>query len=340
MTGRLGKHLVFVLLSIFLIFQAGASPADDQQASKPVTLKAVIFPFFSSAPLFITQEEGYFAEQNLNVEFVKVKEDVAFTALARGDVDIWSGLIAIGAMNAIQRGSNIRFVAPRGSFEADGCPYFGLVARKALVDAGQLNRPAQLKGRNLAWYRASFEEYYLEKVLKKDGVTLDDVTKITIPPPADLPAMAKGTLDLTVTGEPWVTRLVNAGHAVLWKRAQEEIPGFQFALIMYGPNLLEDNPDAGRRFMVAYFKGVRKYNEGKTDRNLEHISKHTGLDKKILKQVCWSQFRNDGRMNIQSINDFQNWALTKGYLKQTVPVERYLDLSFIEHANNVLGNAP
>lgn len=335
---RHGKYLLFVLLSIFLISQTGVLPAEGQQASKPLTLKANIFPHFSSAPFFITQEEGYFAEQNLNVEFVRLKENVAFAALAKGELDVWSGLIAIGAMNAIQRGSNIRFVAPRGSFEADGCPYFGLVVRKALIDSGQLNSPADLKGRNLAWYRASFEEYYLEKVLQKSGLTLDDVTKITIPPPADLSAMAKGKIDLTVTGEPWITRLVNAGHAVLWKRVQEDIPGFQSSSVMYGPNLLETNPDAGRRFMVAYFKGVRKFNDGKTDSNLKHISKHTGIDKKILKQACWSQFRNDGRMNIQSFKDIQNWAVIKGYLEKAVPVDGYLDLSFIEHANKVLGN--
>jgi hypothetical protein len=82
---------------------------------------------------------------------------------------------------------------------------------------------------------------------------------------------------------------------------------------------------------------VRKFNEGKTDRNLKHISKHTGIDKKILQQACWSQFRNDGRMNIQSFKDIQNWAVTRGYLEQAVPVNRYLDLSFIEHANKVLG---
>ena len=336
MASRSGRYRVFILLSIFLIIQTGVSTAEGQQASKPTHLKAVVFPFLSLAPFFIAQEEGYFTEQNLDVEFVKIAENVAFTALARGELDVWSGMMAIGSLNAIQRGSQIRFVAPRGSFAPDGCPFLAMIARKTLVDSGQLERPAQLKGRNVAWYRGSVEEYFLDQVIQKDGLTVDDFTKITIPPPADMGAMEKGTLDLTVAGEPWVTRLVRSGRGVLWVPVQDAIPGFQFSAIMYGPNLLEKNPDAGKRFMVGYFKGVHQYNQGKTDRNLEIIAKYTRLDKPLLEKACWPQFRNDGRMNIQSIKDFQDWAVAKGYLDRALPEEAFMDSSFIEYANQVL----
>jgi len=339
MTNRPGRYLLSVSLAIFLIFQAGGSGNAGQRAAEPTPLKAVVFPFLALSPFFIAQEEGYFAEQNLDVEFVKIAENLAFTALARGELDVWSGMMAIGSFNAIQRGSNIRFVAPRGSFTPDGCPFLAMVARKTLVDTGQLERPAHLKGRNVAWYRGSVEEYFLDKVIQKDGLTTNDFTKITIPPPADMGAMEKGTLDLTVAGEPWVTRLVRSGHGVLWVPVQDAIPGFQFSAIMYGPNLLEKNPDAGKRFMVGYFKGVRQYNQGKTDRNLEIISKYTRLDKPLLEKACWPQFRNDGRMNIQSIRDFQDWAVARGYLDRALPEDAWMDSSFIEHANKVLGKS-
>jgi NitT/TauT family transport system substrate-binding protein len=299
MASRSGRYRVFILLSIFLIIQTGVSTAEGQQASKPTHLKAVVFPFLALAPFFIAQEEGYFAEQNLDVEFVKIKENVAFTALARGELDVWSGMMAIGSLNAIQRGSHIRFVAPRGSFAPDGCPFLAMIARKTLVDSGQLERPAQLKGRNVAWYRGSVEEYFLDKVIQKDGLTVDDFTRITIPPPADMGAMEKGTLDLTVAGEPWVTRLVRSGRGVLWVPVQDAIPGFQFS-------------------------------------DLEIIAKYTRLDKPLLEKACWPQFRNDGRMNIQSIKDFQDWAVAKGYLDRALPEEAFMDSSFIEHANKVL----
>jgi hypothetical protein len=41
-------------------------------------------------------------------------------------------------------------------------------------------------------------------------------------------------------------------------------------------------------------------------------------------------------MNIQSIKDFQNWAVAKGYLDHAVPQDSFMDSSFIEYANKVL----
>ena len=336
----LKSFVIILFLSMFLIFQAGMTIGEAQQTPKPVNLKVVLYPFFSVAPFFIAEEEGYFSEQGLQIEYVKLKENVAIQALARGEVDVYTALISVGALNAMHRGANIRFVSDRGYFAPDGCPYFGLVARKTLVEAGELNRPAQLKGRNVAWYRASFEEYFLEKVLQKDGLKLDDVKKITIPPPADFGAMSKGSLDLTVTSEPWVTRIVQAGHGVLWVPVQKVIPDFQFGLTLYGPNLLEKNPDAGKRFMVAYLKGVRQHNQGKTARNLEIVAKHTGLEPDILMKACWPQVRNDGRINVQSIGAFQDWAMGKGYLDQPVPSNLFMETSFIKQAVKILNKTP
>jgi NitT/TauT family transport system substrate-binding protein len=269
-----------------------------------------------------------------------MKEAVAFQALARGDVDAWGGLTAIGALNAIQRGALIRFVAARGEYDPQGCFYNGLVVRKALLDAGELNTPAQLKGRNIAWYKTSPEEFFLEKVLTKAGLTLDDVTKITIPPPADLGAMTKGTLDATVGGEPWVSRMINAGVGTPWIPIQDYLPGFQNGTFMYGPNLLEKNPDAGIRLMVAYLKGLRQYNQGKTERNLEIIANFTKLDKEFLKKACWAYVPVDGRIKFESLDQFQRWAVTKGYIDSPLTENLLWEPSFIEKAHKILNQTP
>jgi len=336
MIRRFRRYLVPFLLTTILFFHAGLSIPAAQQTPTPVTLKVILYPYLSYAPYFIAEEEGYFAEQGLNIEYSKIRDDSAVQALSRGQVDVWGGLISVGVLNAMERGAHIRYVADRGYFAADGCPYFAMVARKSLVDSGELNSPAQLKGRNIAWYRASFDEYFLEKVLQKGGLKLADVKYIKIPTPAEIEAMAKGSLDLTITPEPWVSRFLKAGHGVVWMPVQKVVPDFQFGLMMYGPNLLEKNPDAGRRFMVAYLKAVRQYNQGKTPRNLEILANRTGLDKDLLIKACWAQVHSDGRINVNSIKDFKEWALTNGYLEGPVSKDLFIDTRFIEHANKVL----
>ena len=69
--------------------------------------------------------------------------------------------------------------------------------------------------------------------------------------------------------------------------------------------------------------GWREYNQGKTDRNLDILAEYTKLDRELLKEACWAKMRNDGRINVESILDFQTWAVKKGFLEKEVTGEQY-----------------
>jgi NitT/TauT family transport system substrate-binding protein len=321
-------HLKYALLPFLLLLHC---------QPKPVTLRVLLLPFLSYAPFLIAEEEGYFAQQGLQVEFVKlIRTDDAIPALVQGKLDVAAGPVSVGILNAMLRGAKIKFVADKGYVAPEGCAYFGLIARRALVEGGELERPTQLQGRRLDVNRVSLEGYYVEKLLKTVGLTINDVEIVDVPPPVESEALEKGTIDLAAMSEPWLTRTLQAEHGVLWMPAQQVIPDFQFAFILYGPILLEKNPDIGKRFMVAYLKAVRQYNQGKTERNLEILAEHTGLDRELLNQACWLPMRNDGRIYVQSVFDFQAWAVEKGFLDSKVTEEQFWDASFVEHANQVL----
>ena len=336
MNSYLRKCGVILYLSIIVFMQPSLSTGQEQENLNPVTLKVVRFPFLSYGPIFIAEEQGFFTEQGIQVEFLKMKEASSLQALAMGDIDVWAGIFTVGSLNAILRGADIRLVADKGHFAAGGCPSFGLLARKDLVKNPAEGDHQLMKGRRFDVFLSSFEEYFLDKILDRAGLKPDDVVKFNIPPPAQMGAFTKGKLDFAVTSEPWVARYKRSGHAVLRTRVQEVIPDFNYAFIRFGPSLLKKNPDAGRRFMVAYLKGVRRYNEGKTERNLEIMSKHTHLDKDLLKDACWPQVSGDGRINPQSVLDFQDWAMAKGYLSNKMTIENMWDPSFVEYANQTL----
>jgi len=337
MTSNLKQYIVLIFVCLFFLFQIGVSAAVAQQKTPNVTLKVVRFPFLSYGPIFIAEEEGFFTEQGIQVEFLKMKEATAIQALALGNVDVWAGIFTVGSLNAMVRGADIRLVADKGHFAPGGCPSFGLVARKGLAETAKLGDLQLLKGRKFDVFQSSFEEYFLDKILRRAGLKPDEVESFNVPPPAQMDAMAKGRLDFGVCSEPFVTRYKRSRNGVLWTRVQEIIPGFNYAFIRFGPSLLKKNPEAGRRFMVAYLKGVRQYNQGKTERNLEIMSKHTRLDKSILQEACWPQISNDGRINTQSVLDFQDWAVAKGLQdSKKLTAEQMWEPSFVNHANQVL----
>jgi len=96
---------------------------------------------------------------------------------------------------------------------------------------------------------------------------------------------------------------------------------------------LEDNPDAGVRFMTAYLKGVRQFNEGKTDRNVEIIANFTKLAPEDIKASCWTSFRPDGSIDEATAIAFQKWAVEKDYANGPLELDQFWTSKFIDAAS-------
>jgi len=318
-----------------LVWMQACSRAVDQPAPTRLTLGTV--PYLTFAPIFIARDEGYFEEQNLRIDFVRaVRGAEMLPPLAAGQLDVLGSAISSSFLNAVTRQANIRFVASKGHIGATGCVANALMARRALIDAGQLSRDSQLKGRRIAMTRGSYPRYYLFKLLESAGVAVSDVELLDLPD-ASLPAaFASGVVDLAWISEPWISRIEREGHATVWRPARDIKPDFDFGYLLFGPNLLSKNPDAGRRFMVAYLKGVRRFNEGKTRRNIEILAKYTGLEPKLVESACWTPFREDGRIDVNSVLEFQRWALANALVDKPMTAEEFWDPRFVEYANDVL----
>jgi NitT/TauT family transport system substrate-binding protein len=338
---HLMKYSFSVILALGISLQSSFSMGAEEQHVQPVKLKLAILPYLSYAPFFIAQDEGFFVEQGIQTEVIQFTHSPdAIPALARGQLDVAGGFITVSMLNAMAQGARIKFVADKSYSDPAGCTYMGLVARRTLVETGKLADPVQLKGCRVAINEASIEGYWVEKVLKTAGLALSDIRTGDIPDAAMLSAFEKGAIDLGTPAEPWITRVLDAGHAVMWKPIQHVVPGCQFGVILFGPNLLDKSPETGKRFMAAYVKAVQQYNQGKTKRNLEILAAHTGLDPGLLTRACWPSFRADGRINPESVLDFQAWAVEKGYLDRSITPEQFWDPRFVDCAERHINTRP
>jgi NitT/TauT family transport system substrate-binding protein len=337
---RKPPYLVLIV-ALALLVQACGAPVVESPTPALAKLKVGLDPYLSFAPFFIAEEEGYFAEQGLEIEFVRIDPPQgAIPLLATGELDVLGDMVSLGLLNAIARGSALKYVADKGYLAADGCTYWTVMVSPTLAEGGEEINPAELEGQQVDAIVGSVEGYYLEQVLGPVGLTLDDIEIVDIPAPqVEAEALAEGSLALGFFAEPWLSRLLQAGQGVVWMPSEQVIPDFQFAAIIYGPTLLEQNPDLGQRFMVAYLKAVRQFNEGKSERNLELVAEFTGLEQELLMEACWPPLRNDGQLNTESILDFEAWALGEGLLDSMVAEEDFWDPSFVDYANQVLGTA-
>lgn len=292
-------------------------PTNFAPSGAPIKLKAVVLPYISSGPLFIAQEEGFFTDQGLEVEFVRMDTGAGpLPALETGEVDVAASGPTAGLLNALARGGTIRIVADKGNLDPAGCTYMALLAQPAWIATDPLADPTALTDLRVSIDPTNFEAFMLDGLLSNYGQTLDNLQVQDIAPPALADAAQNKAVDLISVGEPWVTRLLDTGNVALWQSGQEVAPDLQFGLILFGKHLLDGDPAVGVRFLTAYLQGVRQYNAGQTDRNIEIMANYTNLDPDLLRRACWPAMRADGHVNLDSILAFQEWAVEKGLVDQ------------------------
>jgi len=299
----------------------------------PDKIKVVILPYTSFGPFFIAQEEGFFTQQNLEVEFVRSDSGTApMPQLIQGQIDVLGSGPNVGLFNAIAQGGSVKMVADKGYLASDGCTYMALLAPPSWTEKYAASPVNALTNSKVSIDPTNFEAFMFEKVLSQSGLTLKNVIPQDIAPPALSSAVQNNAVDIISIGDPWIVRLLDTNLVTVWKPYQEIVPNMQFGAVLFGPNLLNNHPELGIRFMKAYLKGVAQYNLGKTDRNLEIMAKYTQLDVALLNRACWPPMHADGMIDTSTVEEFQNWALAQGLINQIIPTDGYWDSRFIDQA--------
>jgi NitT/TauT family transport system substrate-binding protein len=114
-----------------------------------------------NAGQLLAQTQGYFAQEALLIDEVKTDPSTTLPALLAGQIDVGGLGMDAGLFSAIQRGVDIRIVAPQASSDPDANGVF-FVVRKDLIDGGRVRDYADLKGLKIAVSaRGSSAEYVL-----------------------------------------------------------------------------------------------------------------------------------------------------------------------------------
>ena len=299
-------------------------------------VKVAYLSIISNGPLFIAKEEGYFARQGINIEFEKFQSAAAaLPALINSDIAVSGGQVSPGLVNAIIQGAHVRIVADKGRASSGACDSNGLVVRRELFESGAVTKASDLKGRKIM--ASSDQSYGISRILDMGNLTPDDVEIVNMDFAAGVVALSNGAIDAGYLTEPYITQANNSRSAVMFIPAQAYSPDWP-APLYYGPAFLDRDPELGRRFMIAYLQGVRQYNQGKTERNLEILQNYTRIDRDLLQQSCWMPVAQDGDLPRKSVRDYMEWMYANKKITQNLEDDQLFDMSFITYANGVLTN--
>jgi NitT/TauT family transport system substrate-binding protein len=337
------RKILFSFLATMLLFSGcvpigntlenTASESNENISTESIKLKIGIFPFSSYLPLYIAQAEGYFAKQGLDVELVDfTRQADAIPAMITKQIDVIGLAVDAATLSAINQEAGLKIVADKGVINANTkCSYGGFLANMDIITSGDLNNPESIAEKTFIFPPASQFEYMLDQALLPFDLNTSAVTTSYMPIPTIFEAFQTGELDVAHMSEPWVSRVVETGKAEIWRSYEDLNPGGQLSVIIFGPSVTQENAEAGNRFMAAYLQAVQQYNQGKTDRNIELMAEFTNSDLVSAASSCWISFAPDGSVNLESILDFQEWAIARGYVDNMLTVDQFWDGSYLDY---------
>jgi NitT/TauT family transport system substrate-binding protein len=297
----------------------------------------------SNAGIFIAAERGYFEEQGLTTELVPFDGGVRMVpALATDEIQVGAGAAGAGLFNAVTRGVRNLVVADKGS-GPPGAGWLAFLVRKDLYDSGAVTRLEDLRGKSVGVFSLdSTHEIELALHLAPLGMTLADldVVEASI---GDQPAgFANRRLDAAWNIEPMVAILSDRGLAVRLLGAEERRPNFQNATIMYSEQFATRR-DPATRWMIAYLKGVRDYNDafvkGQGREEVVRLLEKVGVvtDRGLLERMGLTGLNPNGYVNRQYLQELHDFFLRKGSITQPVALNDLVDDSFVTTALARLG---
>jgi NitT/TauT family transport system substrate-binding protein len=342
MKNRLGTFLV---VAVATGLYALASTAQTNN-----TVKIASAGIASDIGFFIADKKGYFRAEGLDVQLTQMANSPQMIGpLGMGQLDVGAGTVAAGLYNAVSQNIAIRVVADKGSMRK-GYGFSGLMVRKDLVDSGRFKTYKDLKGMKLAVGTfGSANSSAMNEALKKGGLKWSDAGEIVaLTFPQHIVAFQNKAIDAGMTNEPTATQAVKNGFAVRIAGNDEIYPEQQTAVVLYSEIFAHTRPDVALKFMRAYIKAVREYNDALKDGkiagpNAEEVisilTEYTFIkDASTHRSITPAAIDPDGRLSLAGLrNDLVFFKEQKLIEDPKMTVERIIDTSFAEKAEQELG---
>lgn len=320
----------------------------------PVKVKVSSVGASFEAGYFVALDKGYFKDEGLDVEEVPLTggdPNTRFIMLVNNDLQFATTAPEPAFFNAASRGVDVRLIAPYTVGDNSNNSSSGIVARKELVDAGKLKSAKDLKGMRLGWSGAGGStQFYLERILSTGGLTLNDVTSENLNFPDTLTALSGNKIDAGWEIEPFISTGKARGLTSLIAPLGDLKKGSVSVVLAMNSTFATQQPEVAKRFVYVWLKGMREAwrafskMDGNQDEVIASLIKHTTVkDPALYKSLATAGNVlgpgpvQNGELDQASLDEFQNYYLKVGSVKEKIDLSKVIDRSYSQAAVQRLG---
>jgi len=286
-------------------------------------------------------EKGYFKEAGIKLEMDYINSSADVMAMvAQGQYNIVEGGVSAGFFNAVDKNLPLKLVADRTSSPL----YHNIMLRPELKD--KVKTIKDLKGRTIASNGpGSISTYEIGKVLESAGMSLADVEIKVVPFTQMGIALKNGAVDAALLIPPFTYQVRDQGLGVMFidpDDYQKPQP-VSLAVNIVNTDWASKNPEIVKKYFVAYLKGVHAYCQafhgGAPRQEIIDLLVREKIETRpdVLNKYPWQSRDPNGRLNIASVLDVQNFYLAGKFISTKLPAERIVDSSYIDYAAKQVG---
>ena len=278
------------------------------------------------APLTLAKEAGIFKKHGLDVDLKKIPQKDRHLAIASGDVQCAATTVETWVV------WNANGVPTRQIFQMDKS-----YGADGMVVRNNINRIADLKGKTVAASAPGTAPYFtLAWFLRKNGLSVKDVTVVNLEPGPAAQAFVAGQNDAAMTYEPYLSTVranPQAGKIIATT--------LDYPMIMdtFGctPKFLADNPKAAQALTDSYFDALEmiKSDPKKSYEIMGADVKQTGADfEASAKYLRWQDKAANRKFFNGELQQFSKDAaallMEIGNIKSVPDINSLYDTQFIK----------
>jgi NitT/TauT family transport system substrate-binding protein len=329
------SFLPLFILPVLALAACGGSQSTGSGSSAKFTgtINIASSTWTGYAPLYIATAKNIWSKHGLNVNFTDVEDPVErLNALKAGRLQGMASTVDAFALAQSQGVPAVEILPIDASVGGDG-----ILAKNSIQSV------QDLKGKTVAVNQGSVSEWFLAQVLKKNGLSLSDVTEQNMTSGVAGSTFVAGKVDVAVTWEPWLGRASKTtfGHVLV---SSAQYPDLIMDSFAFRKDFISKYPGTVSDFVKAYYEAYNYLQSSPDDAAAvvgtsvkESASDVKGdlTTMKIFgpsdgKQIMGSS-STDGKMytNCKAAADF--WK-QQGKVTSAVNCANVIDTSFIKNA--------